>query len=669
MMLRRDRRDLCCGAANRTKRPPQHGSRRRGARRIARALVLPLAALFLLAPAAPAMAVSNPFDICSDPEAPEPEVAGTGLDTLIRPPGENPAVRGPNGATLYEQYGMAGQRWHTTELGCADMLAKVGNQGANLVFDIAKAIDRTTITLYQAAYSESLLDDLAAQVSTVVQNLRDFLYLPYLTPLILVAAMWAAWHGLVRRRATMTFEGTIWMIIAVVCALWFLNRPQQLMEAGNTVVTGMSNAAVTAVGQATPSPSSTCVAPGGGNGNGVNVSGQNATVRQASNTLWSTLVCRPWLAGEFGLDQSSSKLVEDNGAKLLSAQAFAVHEARNLPASSDRLASGPVQTKQEQYAQVRTDIKENYGAVYPLFQGKQWGTRVGIALAALLAAVFAGLLVLVVAITLIVLKVAFLMLMMVGPLFLLAGVHPGIGRVIALRWFEMLLGTLLKQVIVAVVLAVLLLGYSVVLAPDSPLPWGIQILLIALLALVAFIYRKPFQHLFASVGMAGAYTGERTVQTDERERTTVEDGTAVTRRAPPQRVHGVGARRRRLGEAMAGSGTGLGARLNQRWSDSARGRAAAAAGDLGADTVSEDGGGPARGAPAAKAGQRETSSRSPGGLSWTSSGGSRPAAAPTPRREPPPLRPQARRPESAPLPFWLQPRERRDDGHDDRGRR
>lgn len=659
-----------------------------GVRRAARlVLVLPLTAMFLLAPAVPAAAVPNPFDICSDPPAPQPEVAGTGLDALIRPPGENPAAQGADNATLYERYGMAGQRWHTTELGCSDMLAKVGNQGANLVFDIAKAIDRTTISLYQAAYSQSLLDDLAGQVSVVVQNLRDALYLPYLTPFVLVGVMWAAWHGLVRRRATMTIEGTVWMIIAVTCALWFLNRPAQLMDAGNTIVTSMSNASVAAVGQATAGSGSTCVSPPDGEGGGaLDVRERDATVRQAANTLWSTLVCRPWLAGEFGTGQASSELVEDNGYLLLNAQAFGVYEADRLPANSDQLNSGPVQQKQAQYQQVRDTIKEQYGSVYPLFQGKQWGTRLGIAMAALLAAVFAGLLVLVVAIALIVLKVAFLMLMMVGPLFLLAGIHPGAGRLIALRWFELLLSTLAKQVVVAVVLALLLMGYSIILAPDSPLPWGIQILLVALLGLVAFIYRKPFRHLFASVGVAGAYTRDRAVPTGDPR--TAPDGDPVpggTRRGPA----GV-SRRRRLGEALSGAGTSFAARHGQ-YSDGARRRLRARADPAyggpadAVEAAAPDGDGDQAGGPA--------DGRDGGGLSWASPTGStaprgtgrpgsarpgsaRPGRRPggsgsskggsgtsTPRRDAPSLSPPGRRAEAAPpLPFWLRPGGRDDGG-------
>ena len=109
-----------------------------------------------------------------------------------------------------------------------------------------------------------------------------------------------------------------------------------------------------------------------------------------------------------------------------------------------------------------------------------------------------NLLILVISVTLIIVKISFLLLLVAGPIFLGIGIHPGIGRVIAIRWLELLLSMLLKQAALIGVLALLLWAYGVILGEG--LPWGLQIMLIALVTGAAFIYRKPFQHLFASVG-------------------------------------------------------------------------------------------------------------------------------------------------------------------------
>src|SRR6202000_360440 len=136
---------------------------------------------------------------------------------------------------------------------------------------------------------------------------------------------------------------------------------------------------------------------------------------------------------------------------------------------------------------------------------------------ALFAAVAAGLLVLLIALTLIMLKLGFLLLLVAGPFFLIVGIHPGFGRVVAIRWFEMLVGVLLKQAAVALTLSVLLYCYTLIMSTtDQALPWALKIMMIALVTVAVFIYRKPFQHLFSSVGY-GVLGAEERAQVSCRE--------------------------------------------------------------------------------------------------------------------------------------------------------
>jgi uncharacterized membrane protein YgcG len=111
---------------------------------------------------------------------------------------------------------------------------------------------------------------------------------------------------------------------------------------------------------------------------------------------------------------------------------------------------------------------------------------------------------------LIVLKLGFLLLLVAGPFFLIVGTHPGFGRVIAIRWFEMLVGVLMKSAAVAIVLSVLLYCYSLIMGTaDAVLPWALKILMIALVTVAVFIYRKPFSHLFSAVGYGTLGSTER----------------------------------------------------------------------------------------------------------------------------------------------------------------
>jgi hypothetical protein len=117
------------------------------------------------------------------------------------------------------------------------------------------------------------------------------------------------------------------------------------------------------------------------------------------------------------------------------------------------------------------------------------------------------------------LKLGFLLLLVAGPFFLIIGIHPGFGRVVAIRWFEMLVGVLLKQIAVALTLSVLLYCYSLIMGTtDQALPWALKIMMIALVTVTVVIYRKPFQHLFSSVGY-GMVGAEERAQMSWREST------------------------------------------------------------------------------------------------------------------------------------------------------
>jgi hypothetical protein len=224
----------------------------------------------------------------------------------------------------------------------------------------------------------------------------------------------------------------------------------------------------------------------------------NGVVDQNANELWSVLVCKPWLNGEFGTTvyatapNQPQTIVNSYGRELLWSQAIAVNETPTPQLIAD---------KQNVYRGVASAIQTNYPADYALFQGNQWTTRLEIGFSALFAAVAAGLLVLLIALTLILLKLGFLLLLVAGPFFLIVGTHPGFGRVVAMRWFEMLVGVLLKQIAVALTLSVLLYCYSLIMGTsDTALPWALKIIMIALVTVAVFIYRKPFQHLFSAVG-------------------------------------------------------------------------------------------------------------------------------------------------------------------------
>ena len=444
-------------------------------------------------------------NIC-EPSLPQPEQATSGIDAMIEPP-----AAAAGGKTLYDNYGIAGQFWAAHGLQCSDMTSLIGNNVAGMVFDAAKSLDRVTITVYQSAAGNNILTWLQNAVDRLISALGNAIYFPYLAPVVILGAIWLAWQGLIRKRATRTIEGTLWMVVACVAAIALIGKPADFTGIGTTVSNGVTGVLNTAFSKLPTPAGSNCLPVQAGDPQSVTsnfaFTSGNGLVDENANELWSVLVCKPWLWGELGTTAyaapgaANQTVVNTYGRQLLWSQAIAANETPS---------AALIQAKQDTYTGIATSIQQNDPAIYPLFQGNQWTTRLEIAFAAMFAALVAGLLILLIALTLIVLKLGFLLLLVAGPFFLIVGIHPGFGRVIAIRWFEMLVGVLMKQVAIAIVLSVLLYCYALIMGTaDTVLPWALKILMIALVTVAVFIYRKPFSHLFSAVGYGTIGSTER----------------------------------------------------------------------------------------------------------------------------------------------------------------
>jgi hypothetical protein len=529
-------------------------------------------------------------NICQ-PSVPAPEPADSGIDSLVAPPA---AGKQSAPATLYDQYGVAGQDWNAYDMQCSDMTSLIGNNVAGMVFDAAKALDRVTITVYQSAAGDGILTWLTSAVDRLITSLGNAIYFPYLAPVVIIGAIWLAWQGLIRKRATRTIEGTIWMVVACVAAIWLIGQPSDFTGIGKGVSDGITQTLDVAFARL-PAPAQSSCVPLQRSDPQVTVanfgySAGNNIVDQNANELWTVLVCKPWLDGEFGTTtyaataKGKQTVVNTYARQLLWSQAVAANEL-STPAV--------IQAKQNAYVGIAASLKQNDPDVYSLFQGNQWTTRLEIAFAAIFAALIAGLLVLLIAITLIILKLGFLLLLVVGPFFLIVGTHPGFGRVVAIRWVEMLIGVLLKQAAVALVLSVLLYAYSLIMGTsDTALPWALKILMIALVTVAVFIYRKPFAHLFSAVGYGVVGSRERA---DASLREAAASGRRNTLDAATVGVPGFGAyRMARWGRRNPAQAAGLAAQVAV--GAGAGAAAGAAASGAAGGAAAEDGRGAASGA-------------------------------------------------------------------------
>ena len=231
---------------------------------------------------------------------------------------------------------MAGQYWAATNLQCSDMTSLIGNNVAGMVFDVAKSIDRVTITVYQSAAGEGILSWLQRRHRQLISSLGNAIYFPYLAVVVILGAIWLAWQGLIRKRGTRTIEGTIWMVVACAAAILLIGKPADFTGLGQDVSDGITQALNVAFAKL-PSPGqSSCVPVGKGDPQAQPASysytSGGTVVDQNADELWTVLVCKPWLDGEFGTTsyvaarRQADRRSTPTARPLLWAQAIAVNE-------------------------------------------------------------------------------------------------------------------------------------------------------------------------------------------------------------------------------------------------------------------------------------------------------------------------------------------------------
>ncbi|MBB6120257.1 type IV secretion system protein [Nocardiopsis algeriensis] len=446
-------------------------------------------------------AQANP--LCPGEPAPLPESAGSGSDGLLVPPQSQSAIEGspdglPPDASMYGQYGTAGQQWHMITESCVDGMSN-GAQAtlANTAWDLSKTINQSTITVYQAATSDGLLASFNELVENVVVTLREGVWRPLIPTVVILGALWLGWYGLIRKRMTLTLESSVWMVGATALGLWIMVNPGQVMGMASGLVNSGSQLVTSTVGQIPyGGGSGTCPAGAEAPERADWESEADFQVRRNADMLWSSLVCQPWVAGQFGNGDIAEDASIDHAMALISAQGVSRIEQQQIR-DGELDANDLVEEKQEAYGQIAADVETTYPSVYPLFSGQDQGSRLGVATLALFASIFAGGLILAGSVALIVLKIAFLLLFLLSPVFLLIGIHPGYGRMVLLRWVELMLGFLLKQIFIVLLISLLVMCYGMVMS--TSLGWGLQMILLALFTVALFVYRKPFAYLFASV--------------------------------------------------------------------------------------------------------------------------------------------------------------------------
>lgn len=418
---------------------------------------------------------------------------------------------------------------------------------ANMIMTSTSELVHITNLIYQVAYESSanILGSVEEPIKTIVTTMRDAVFFAFLTPIIMLGALWMAWVGLVKRSSIQAAQGAGWMILAAVASVALMSNPMWLPKTINTVVSTVSEAGMTAVTSTTSNGAGEIctVAKGASQPDdlipgktGKYVPPSNDTtrqvVRQMQCTMWYSFMYTPWMLGQFGdspaeIDENHlAKKGFTNGASTVGGQTPIHNTPINFVKLGENGQEAPIGaqswalfhldnkiaypgiTAEEEQQQRNSLINvalsqlhhEDYNKVY---RGDDSMNRIATATIGLIAALGAGIMIIIVSMSIIILDVGLIILTLVSPLFFLVGVHPGFGRRIALGWLETIIGLAMKRVVLSMLLAVMLVFYATILSANASMPWLVSMILVIAVSIGGISYKDQILNMFNKISLGG----------------------------------------------------------------------------------------------------------------------------------------------------------------------
>jgi hypothetical protein len=445
-------------------------------RRLLAALALG-AGLLLLTPS-PASA----FGDCT--EAPTPEVPGRGMSGFFLnapdklPPAEDPFAPGST-TTIYEQYGYAGLRWNTYDLGCGADVARspdavIGTAMSNWLMNLPISFAALTSSVTGAAFQPTFLGVFDPMIAHVSGTLYQRLFSPWVPAILLLVGVLLVVRA--RRNSLASTAGAIaWAAVVLILAAVLFRWPIVAGHFADQTVTSTVGGVV-----------------GGLNGHDE----QTPPAVVASSSVHESIFYNNWLAGQFGTADSAT--ARKYGPELFKAQALTWRQAAILESDPDR-GQQIIEDKQERFEEVADRVQQEDPAAYEYLTGHQSDTRVGYAILGTVATLLALPFLLTAALLLIGAFLIVRLAVMLFPAFATLGLFPpargivtGTGRVVG--------AALVNAVVFGVGAAVTVLGLGLILDPNSGLPGWLAMVLMPLFSFVMWFALKPFRRLTSMVG-------------------------------------------------------------------------------------------------------------------------------------------------------------------------
>jgi hypothetical protein len=440
--------------------------------------VLGFAGITLTGVALPSTAAAIPgLSDCKD--APTPEVPGRGVEAFFEPaPATPPPAADPfaPGATtsIHQQYGYAGLRWNTFDLGCAGSPeATVGSTVANWMFTLPKAVVAATGAMLGASFEPQFLRVFDPLVTTVSDALRRSIFDQWAGLVLAALGFFIVWRA---RRASLrgTAAAIGWALLVMVIATVLFRWPLAAGQAADATVTTTMGAVTSALDEHDPS-------------------GRTSTGTMAENNLHDALLYQVWLGGEFG--DANSVTARRYGAKLFDAQALTWAQAATLaqdPAAGQRI----IEAKKTQFQQIADQVKAEDPDAYEYLAGRRSDARIGFAALSLFAVACAVPFLLMAALLIVGALVITRFAVMLFPAIATLGLFPTM-RSLVIGAGNTVAAAVINAMVFGLGSAVMVKAFGVVMAPGSGLPAWLVVALVLLLTIVMWVALRPFHRLTA----------------------------------------------------------------------------------------------------------------------------------------------------------------------------
>lgn len=416
-------------------------------------------------------------------EAPVPVSPGQGLagffDTAPDPlpPEEDPFADGAT-TTIYEQYGYAGLRWRTYDLGCGpDVMrspdAVIGTAVSNWIMQAPIAMAALTGSVTRVAFQPTFLDTFDPVIERVSRALHESLFASWIPAVIALLGLLVIVKA--RRSALASTAAAIgWALIIVILAVALFRWPIAAGNAADEIVTGSLGKVV---GQLDGDES--------GTDPGIAVSAH----------VQESILYRSWLAGTLG--DPDSETARKYGPELFKAQALTWREAAEAQQDPDR-AKEIIEAKQKKWDEIAEKIKEEDPEAYENLTGRRSETRVGYSILSGLATFLALPFLLLSALLMLGCYLIVRLAVMLFPAFAILGAFPssrglvtGLGRTVAAAVVNAIIFGIGAGVTVAVL--------GILFHPGGGAPGWLSLVLMPLFSFIMWQALKPFRRLTTMV--------------------------------------------------------------------------------------------------------------------------------------------------------------------------